>query len=85
MRQVRFHDLRHTFATRLAAAGTPLRTIQEYLGHADAKTTQIYAHYAPSEREVAMVNTAFETTGDPKAKPSESEGGSRLVSPAKLG
>jgi integrase len=59
VRVVRFHDLRHTFATRLAAAGTPLRTIQEYLGHADAKTTQIYSHYAPSEQEVAIVNAAF--------------------------
>jgi integrase-like protein len=47
--------------TRLAAAGTPLRTIQEYLGHADAKTTQIYSHYAPSEQEVAIVNAAFAT------------------------
>jgi Phage integrase family len=47
------------FATRLAASGQPLRTIQEFLGHADAKTTQIYAHYAPSEQEVAMVNAAF--------------------------
>ena len=61
VRRVRFHDLRHTFATRLAAAGTPLRTIQEYLGHADAKTTQIYSHYAPSEQEVAIVNVAFAT------------------------
>jgi integrase len=63
VRPVRFHDLRHTFATRLAAAGVPLRTIQEYLGHADAKTTQIYAHYAPSEREVAIVNDAFSAGG----------------------
>jgi site-specific recombinase XerD len=56
---VKFHDLRHTFATRLAASGQPLRTIQEFLGHADSKTTQIYAHYAPSEHEVQMVNEAF--------------------------
>ncbi len=59
VRPVRFHDLRHTFATRLAASGESLRTIQEFLGHADAKTTQIYAHYAPSEQEVAMINRAF--------------------------
>jgi integrase len=54
-----FHDLRHTFATQLAASGQPLRTIQEFLGHADSKTTQIYAHYAPSAHEVEMVNSAF--------------------------
>ena len=59
VRPIRFHDLRHTFATQLAASGLPIRVIQEFLGHADAKTTQIYAHYAPSEHEVAMVNKAF--------------------------
>ena len=59
VRPVRFHDLRHTFATHLAASGTPIRTIQEFLGHADSKTTQIYAHYAPSPQEVDLVDTAF--------------------------
>ena len=56
---ITFHNLRHTFATRLAAHGEPLRTIQEYLGHADAKTTQIYSHYAPSAYEAARVDAAF--------------------------
>jgi integrase len=57
---MRFHDLRHTFATQLAASGkVSLRTLQEFLGHADAKTTQIYSHYAPSTHEVEMVNAAF--------------------------
>jgi integrase len=60
VRPIRFHDLRHTFATQLAASGkVSLRTLQEFLGHADAKTTQIYAHYAPSAYEIEMVNAAF--------------------------
>src|SRR4051812_42095873 len=58
-RVIRFHDLRHTFGTTRAAAGVALRTIQEYMGHADIKTTQIYVHYAPSEHEVEIVNDAF--------------------------
>jgi hypothetical protein len=48
----------------LAASGQPIRSIQEFLGHADIKTTQIYMHYAPSEREVAMVNEAFAPAGN---------------------
>jgi integrase len=44
---ITFHELRHTFGTQMAAAGAPLRAIQEWMGHADASTTEIYAHYAP--------------------------------------
>jgi integrase len=73
VREVKFHDLRHTFATRLAASGQPLRTIQEFLGHADSKTTQIYAHYAPSEHEVQMVNEAF-AESDPSSPCSPASG-----------
>ena len=47
LRPVRFHDLRHTFGTHMAAAGAPLRAIQEWMGHRDYKTTLIYADYAP--------------------------------------
>jgi integrase len=56
---ITFHELRHTFATRMASQGVPLRKLQEWLGHADIKTTQIYTHYAPDEHELAMVNDGF--------------------------
>jgi site-specific recombinase XerD len=61
---VRFHDLRHTFGTQLAASGVPLRALQEFLGHEDLKTTQIYAHYSRSAWEVEMVDTAFSRRDD---------------------
>jgi integrase len=59
VREVRFHDLRHTFGTRCAANGVAMRTLQEWMGHRDIKTTQIYADYAPSANEVDLVNAAF--------------------------
>jgi len=45
-RTVTSHGLRHTFAFLLHKEGKPLRVIQEVLGHADPKTTAIYAHVA---------------------------------------
>ena len=61
VRAVRFHDLRHTFGTRMAAQGMPMRVLQELMGHRDFKTTLIYADYAPSEREAEWVEEAFRT------------------------
>ncbi len=54
-----FHDLRHTFGTQMAAVGTPMRTLQEWMGHRDLTTTQRYADYAPSGRDAELIGAAF--------------------------
>ena len=43
----RFHDLRHTFATRLVQAGIDLYKVQRLLGHKSGLMTQRYAHHWP--------------------------------------
>jgi integrase len=65
----RFHDLRHTFGTRMASTGVPMRTLQEWMGHRDIETTQRYADYAPSPHEAAFVEAAFGAS-DLRARPS---------------
>jgi integrase len=44
---ITFHSLRHTFGTRMAAVGVPMRTLQEWMGHRDFTTTLVYADFAP--------------------------------------
>lgn len=65
-----FHELRHTFGTQMAAAGAPLRAIQEWMGHADASTTEIYSHYAPDPTGgAAFAERAFRVPGPEAQEP----------------
>ena len=48
--EMRFHDLRHTFASLMLAAGFPPYEVSRWLGHANLATTDaIYAHLYPSD------------------------------------
>jgi integrase len=69
----RFHDLRHTFGTMVAASGrVPMRTLQEWMGHRDLKTTLIYADYSASHDEAATVASIFARGSNPGSNLSES-------------
>jgi len=61
--EVRFHDLRHTYATLALANGVPIRVVADTLGHSRTSVTMdIYAHVLPAQEQSAAdaMDAAFE-------------------------
>lgn len=48
LRKIRWHDLRHSFASQLVTAGVPIRQVQDWLGHQSITMTMRYSHLAPN-------------------------------------
>ncbi|GAC1325989.1 MAG: hypothetical protein NVSMB13_10060 [Mycobacteriales bacterium] len=67
MTGVRFHDLRHFYASLLITGGESIKVVSDRLGHKDASTTlNIYAHLYPEadEQTRRIVDAAFQTSAD---------------------
>ena len=72
LRPLRFHDLRHTFGSIAIRTADP-RELQEWMGHSDFSTTQVYLHYKPRADAARRLSKAFAgegaSAGEPGARP----------------
>jgi integrase len=69
LRQIRFHDLRHTFGTLAVRGAGSIIELQNWLGHAEVRTTMRYTHYQEQQDAAARLAEAFRTVAlDPGSR-----------------
>jgi len=64
LRSLRFHELRHTYGSLLAAGGVDLVTIQAAMGHSALSTTSRYLHARPASEQAAVFTEIFSSAGE---------------------
>jgi integrase len=70
IKNFRWHDLRHTFASRLRMRGAPLEDIADLLGHKSLTMTRRYAHLGPNKLHAVV---SLLKPSDPRSDTSESD------------
>lgn len=89
VKDFRFHDLRHTFASHLVMSGVNIFQVSKWLGHSSVTITEkYYAHFAPDckREEIEKLNKLNEwAAGSPKSHPTfEIPGGDQKTDDSKL-
>jgi integrase len=65
LRPLRFHDLRHTFAS-VAINVASITQVQAWMGHADVKTTMRYLHHKSRAEDARLLSAAFHPSQPPR-------------------
>jgi len=71
IKNLHFHDLRHTTATRLAENGNDIITIAEIMGHKDLRMTKRYTHATSKSKRRAIESLEQTPTNCPEFVPNE--------------
>jgi site-specific recombinase XerD len=73
LRKIRWHEFRHTYASTLVSGGVPLLQVSVLAGHSSVRTTERYAHLAPTEAPAYLGLLSAATPGQRGAKTTSSD------------